>query len=197
MQGKQIRDQRMRSGIRARLPGGDTDSGQQQMSEAAGSSACRRHDAEYTNGADDEMHAVGSIGPARQRNPQHGIEDCERKPVKKPGLGVGQVQIVADRLDENGQDLPVHVVHRENGDQHDQRAATQHRSRARRQRGREPETDQADERLNVDRHTSATVFYNGGIQVGDQQHERDRDRRDDREAGHGWLPDRLRLPRAE
>src|SRR5574341_983279 len=81
----------------------------------------RRHPAEDGQRSGDDSAPVPPVRLPSGRDAQGGVEQCKGEPGQHAELGIRQTEILLDGLDQEGEDLPVHEVEREDRQQDCQR----------------------------------------------------------------------------
>ena len=81
-----------------------------ELEEVAGQTACGGAEAPAGAGERHDPHPVRAVGEPSNRYAEQGVEQREREARQHADLRVGQVQLLAHRLGQQGQDLPVQEV---------------------------------------------------------------------------------------
>src|SRR5689334_7865332 len=67
----------------------------------------------------DDPNSIAAIGPARDGNSQHGIEECECNPAQESELRIAESQLGLDILEQQSQREPIDIVERQDEQQDD------------------------------------------------------------------------------
>ena len=120
------------------------DAGEGELHEVAGQTGQGGHRTPDDDADDHDVSPAASVGPACDRNPGRRVEECEGEARQQAHRRVGDLEILLDRLEEDGEDLPIDVI--DHVEQDEQR---EHGAGARRTRRR---------RVSIARHFSSTLI---------------------------------------
>src|SRR6185436_12297351 len=74
-----------------------------------GAAQCREAAPHGERGSNDRA-TTGAVGKIGQRHCEHGIKNCESESADSAELGIGEIEVLLDRLGEDAEDLPVEEV---------------------------------------------------------------------------------------
>src|SRR5574341_35720 len=100
----------MRRGVGSGFANADADPGQQQVPEVDCQAANRRHPAEYGERPSDDATPAPAIRPLRQRDAEARVEEGKGEPRQEAECRIGKMEVLLDRLDQDGENLPIHEV---------------------------------------------------------------------------------------
>ncbi len=111
-------------GLRGRRAPGFADphthSGQEQRAESGAEAAQRSHAAPQGQRGHDQIAPVEPVGEPGDGQPDGGVKQAEGNASQQPELRIRELEIVLDRLEQDGKQLPVHPAEdahdRENGE---------------------------------------------------------------------------------
>ncbi len=105
-----------------RLAGAEPGPGDEHRPEAAGEAAGGGGEAPERDPRGDHQPAALAVGNARQREAQHQVDAAEGEADQDPHLGVRQLQVLFDRLQQQGKDVAVDLGEPQHQGQHPQGA---------------------------------------------------------------------------
>jgi hypothetical protein len=107
----------------ARLADADADAGDGEVRKGAGQAGERRHGAPHEDGEGDDGTPIAAIGPAGDRDAHHGVEGGEGDPGEEAQVGVRDLELALDRLEQDGEDRAVDEVEDVDDEQDSERIA--------------------------------------------------------------------------
>ncbi len=110
----------MRRRAARRLGDSHAHSRDEQLEKAAREPAYSRESAPHRRRGRQDGAPVAEVRPAGDGKPGERVDGGECKPTDEPELGVGQMQVLLDRLHHDDEDVAVHEVRSVDGHQHDQ-----------------------------------------------------------------------------
>ena len=118
LNGKVIRQQRLRGWVAAGFADADANAGEQHVPVRGGQPRHHRHHAPYRHRPSDDAHPQAAVREPCDGKSTHGVEDGEGQAREHPHLRVAGLQLLLDGLDEHAQDRAIHVVEEVHPHQH-------------------------------------------------------------------------------